>query len=162
MVLVVKNPPANTGDLRDAGSIPGSERSPREGNGNPLQYSCLENSMDSGAWQVIVHRVAKSQTRLKRLSMHDARQIAAKSLHLYPTLCNPLEGVCLTLLQGICLTQGSNPRLWCLLYWQEGSLPLSPPGMHWIRNLGAVAWDSACLIHLPGKLMFLKARGLPV
>ena len=51
VVLVVKNPPANTGDIRDAGSIPGSGRSPGEGNGNPLQYSCLENPMDRGAWQ---------------------------------------------------------------------------------------------------------------
>ena len=92
MVLVVKNPPANTGDLRDAGSIPGSERSPREGNGNPLQYSCLENSMDSGAWQATVHRVAKCQTRLKRLSMLDARQIAAKSLQSCPTSCDPIDG----------------------------------------------------------------------
>ena len=89
---MVKNPPANTGDLRDAGSIPGSERSPREGNGNPLQYSCLENSMDSGAWQATVHRVAKCQTRLKRLSMLDARQIAAKSLQSCPTLCDPIDG----------------------------------------------------------------------
>ena len=45
---VVKNPPANAGDARDAGSIPGSERSPGVGNGNPLQYSCLENPMDRG------------------------------------------------------------------------------------------------------------------
>ena len=74
-MLVVKNPPANTGDLRDAGLIPGSERSPREGNGNPLQCSCLEKSMDSGTWQATVHSVAKSQTRLKRLSVHAARQI---------------------------------------------------------------------------------------
>ena len=48
----------------DPGSIPGLGRSPGEGNGYPLQYSCLENSKDRGAWQVIVHRVAKSQTRL--------------------------------------------------------------------------------------------------
>ena len=47
MVLVVKNPPANAEDLRDKGSIPGSGRSPGEGNGNPLQYSCLENAMES-------------------------------------------------------------------------------------------------------------------
>ena len=47
---VVKNLPANTGDTRDAGSIPGSRRSPGTGNGNPLQYSCLENTMDRGAW----------------------------------------------------------------------------------------------------------------
>ena len=50
MVLVVKNPPANAGDTRDVGSIPGSGISPKGGNGNPLQYSCLENPMDRGAW----------------------------------------------------------------------------------------------------------------
>ena len=50
MLLVVKNPPANAGDVRDTGSIPGSGRSPGEGNGNPLQYSSLENPMDRGAW----------------------------------------------------------------------------------------------------------------
>ena len=52
----------------DLGSIPGSGRSPGGGNGNPLQYSCLENSMDRGDWQAIVHEVEKSWTRLKRLS----------------------------------------------------------------------------------------------
>ena len=58
---MVKNLPASEGDV-DAGSIPGSGRSPGGGNGNPLQHSCLENPTDRGAWQVIVHRVAKSQT----------------------------------------------------------------------------------------------------
>ena len=62
VVLVVKNPLASAGDIRDMGSIPGSERSPGGGHGNPLQYSCLENSMDRGAWWATVHRVAKSQT----------------------------------------------------------------------------------------------------
>ena len=61
---VVKNPPATAGDTRDAGSIPGSGRSPGEGRGNPLQYSCLENLMDRGAW-AIVHRVTNSQILLK-------------------------------------------------------------------------------------------------
>ena len=60
---IVKNPPANAGDARDVGSIPGSGRSPGEGNGNPLQYSCLENPMDRGAWWATVHGVTKSQTR---------------------------------------------------------------------------------------------------
>ena len=55
----------NTGDL---GLIPGLGRPPGEGNGNPLQYSCLENPMDRGAWQTTVHGAAKSQTRLKGLS----------------------------------------------------------------------------------------------
>ena len=58
---MVKNPPANAGDARDIGSIPGWGRSPGEGNGNPLQYSCLENPMDRGIWQVIVQGAAKSQ-----------------------------------------------------------------------------------------------------
>ena len=62
VALVIKNPPANAGDIRDAGSIPGLGRSPGGGHGNPLQYSCLENPMDRGAWQALVHRVAKSQT----------------------------------------------------------------------------------------------------
>ena len=59
---VVKNPPASAGDARDAGLIPGLGRSPRGGNGNPLQYSCLENPTDRGAWWATVHGVAKSQT----------------------------------------------------------------------------------------------------
>ena len=59
-VPMVKTPPANIGDERDTGSIPGSGSFPGGGNGNPLQYSCLENPMDRGAWQAIVHKVAKS------------------------------------------------------------------------------------------------------
>ena len=59
---VVKNMPANAGGIRDTGLIPGSGRSPGEGNGNPLQYSCLENPMDRGAWWTSLHRVAKSWT----------------------------------------------------------------------------------------------------
>ena len=59
---VVKNQPPNVGDIRDVGSIPGSGTSPGEGNGNPLQYSCLENSMVSGTWWTTVHGVTKSQT----------------------------------------------------------------------------------------------------
>ena len=61
---MVKNLPANAGDVRDVGLIPGSGRSPAEGNGYPLQYSCLENPTDRGAWRATVPGVAKSQTRL--------------------------------------------------------------------------------------------------
>ena len=64
MALVVKNLPANAGDIRDVGLFPGSGRSPGEGHGNPLHYCCLENPMDRGAWRATVHRVAKSHTRL--------------------------------------------------------------------------------------------------
>ena len=59
---VVKNPPANAGDKRDTGLIPRSGRSPEGEHDNPLQYSCLENPMDRGAWQATVHGVAKNRT----------------------------------------------------------------------------------------------------
>ena len=61
---MIKNPPANAGAM---GLIPGLGKSPGEGNGNPLQYSCLENSMDRGAWRATVHGVAKSLTRLSTI-----------------------------------------------------------------------------------------------
>ena len=61
---VVRHLPANAGDTGDADLIPGSRRSPGEGKGNPLQYSCLENSMDRGVWWVTVHGIAKSRTQL--------------------------------------------------------------------------------------------------
>ena len=60
VVLVVKNLPANAGDMRDMSLIPGCERSPGGGHGNPLQYSCLKNPMDRGAWWATVHRIAKN------------------------------------------------------------------------------------------------------
>ena len=56
------NPPANRGDIRDAGLSPGPERSPGEGHGNPLQYSCLENPMDRGAWRAEVHGATEMDT----------------------------------------------------------------------------------------------------
>ena len=65
MVRLVKNLPADAGDPRGLGLIPGLGRSPGGGHGNPLQYSCLENSMDRGAWWAMVHRVTKSWTLLK-------------------------------------------------------------------------------------------------
>ena len=59
---MVKNPPVNAGDIRDTGSNLGLRRSPGEGEGNPLQYSCLENPMDIGTWPVTVHRATESDT----------------------------------------------------------------------------------------------------
>ena len=70
MVLVVKNLPANAGDVRETGSTSGLGRYPGGGHGNPLHYSCLENPMDRGAWRATVHRIAKSWTWQKWLSTH--------------------------------------------------------------------------------------------
>ena len=68
--LVVKNLPANAGDVRDAGSSPRSgKKIPLRRHGNPLQYSCLENPMNRGTWWATAHKISKSQTCLKRLSM---------------------------------------------------------------------------------------------
>ena len=75
MMLVVKNPPANVGDIRDSRSIPGLGRSPGVGNSNPCQYSFLENPMDRGVWQATVHRVTQNQTPLKQFSMYTCRLI---------------------------------------------------------------------------------------
>ena len=72
MAAAVKNPPANAGDVRDNGSIPGMGRSPRGENGNLLQYSCLENPRDRGTWWATVHGITKSQTKL---SMHTYTQV---------------------------------------------------------------------------------------
>ena len=80
---VVKNPLANAGDTRDAGSIPGSGRSPGGRRGNPLRYPCLETPMDRGAWRSAVHRVTQSQTRLKQPSMHAC---ATPSFHTQPRM----------------------------------------------------------------------------
>ena len=67
---VVKNPPANAGDARDVGLIPGLGRSPGIGNGNPLQYSCSENYMDRGAWRATVHRVTRVRHNLETVHTH--------------------------------------------------------------------------------------------
>ena len=80
---MVKNPPPNAGD---PGSIPGSGRSPGGGHGNPLQYSCLDNPMDRGAWWATVHGVTNSQTQLKQLSTHAPGlwPVAAEGVSLLP------------------------------------------------------------------------------
>ena len=84
---VVKNLPADAGDARDWGSIPGSERSPGVGNGNPLQYSCLENPMDRGAWRETVHRVTKSQTWLSTHTQHSAAAVVLWGFSHYTKSC---------------------------------------------------------------------------
>ena len=84
---MVKNPPANAGDARDSGSISGLGRSPREGNGYPLQYSCLENCIDRGALWATVHGIAKSWVQLNNSA---ERQTMMYTEHL--PLCSPVHG----------------------------------------------------------------------
>ena len=67
---MAKNPPVNAGDTGDVGSISGLGRFPGEGNGNPLQYSCLENSVDRGAWRAAVHGVTKELDTIEQLTLH--------------------------------------------------------------------------------------------
>ena len=80
IALAVKNLPAKAGDTRVAGFIPGLGGSPGGGHGKPLQYSCLENPMNRGAWQVTVHWVAKSWTKMKLPSTHVSQSSVRKSL----------------------------------------------------------------------------------
>ena len=90
VVLVVKNPPANAGDVRDAGLIHGSGRSPGGEHGNPAKYSCLENPMDRGARWAVVYRVTKSWTQLKRLSTYACLKTPLRHCLPHTAIHNPL------------------------------------------------------------------------
>ena len=96
---LVKNQPVNTGDARDTGSIPGSERSLGEGNGNPHHYSCLENSMDGGAWQATVQRAAESDvidqptTKTAFYYHHVLAILNNVNNKILPVLCPPSKPV---------------------------------------------------------------------
>ena len=85
---MVRNIPASAGNLRDASSIPGSGRS-GGGHGNSLKYSCLENPMDGGAWWAAVHGVAKSWTRLKRLSSSSSSMLHELHISGCSHFCQP-------------------------------------------------------------------------
>ena len=80
---MVKNLPANARDVRDPGSVPESGRSPGGGNGNPLQYSWLEDPMDSGAWRATVHGVTKSQTQLSTITVNRFLKTISHMLGLF-------------------------------------------------------------------------------
>ena len=118
VLLVVKNPPPSAGDVRDTGSIPGLGRAPGEGNGYPLQYSCLENPMDRGSWWVPGHGVAKSRTWLKQLSIHSIQLLYLSG----PLLrLKPLPQILLSpfLLSSLFALRGA---------WEPSILP----SLHWV------------------------------
>ena len=89
---MVTSLPASAGDIRDMGLIPGLGRSPGGGHGSPLQYSCLENPMDRGAWWATGHGVAKSQTQLKPLSTAQQPCRGRRVLFLQPSNVTQLLG----------------------------------------------------------------------
>ena len=101
VMLVVKNLPTNAGDIRDAGSIPGSERSSEEGNGTPLQYSWLENSMGGEAWWATVHEAAKSQTQLSDWAHTVALFLSLRSSMMFSTVAAVMYCYSLTSCEGI-------------------------------------------------------------
>ena len=136
VLLVVKNPPANSRDVRDVGSIPGSGRSPGGGLGNPPQYSCLGNPTDRGAWQVTVHRLVNRQKQPKVLSTHAHLYINIYILYIlfqilfhykllqgikYNFLCYTI-GSCLSVLHiVICICYSQAPNLSLLLPFPFGN-----------------------------------------
>ena len=132
-MLVVKNLLANAGDVRDTGLIPGLGRSAGGGHGNRLQHSCLENPMERGAWWGKVHRVAESQTRLKRPGMH-----------------------------ACCVSAGPLCCIY-MMWWMRSTLHawgrmfLSPSHTGFFWYLGSDGWGHQDHIHL--KLKFLQNWG---
>ena len=102
---MVKNSPTNAGGAGDLDSIPGSERSPGEGNGNPLQCSCLEKPRDGGAWWAAVYGVAQSRTRLTRLSssiINVPNHYAPAAYCLYQIIYKFVVSINITILQIHC------------------------------------------------------------
>ena len=147
----VKNPPANAGDARDTVWIPGSGRSPGVGNGNPLQYSCLKNPIDRGAWWATDHGIAKSRTQLS------AHTFACTLLHWQsdslplshqgsPTIVLnlselKLEGVCVCecvwtcMLCGWCWSLCQTPEMWSTMQGALQTLShVTLPSSKWGRN----------------------------
>ena len=149
MLLVVNNPPANGKDIRDTGLIPGLGRSPGEGNGNLPWYSCLENSMDRGAWWAIVDRATKSWTQL---SMH--AHGAWVALPLKP-LIFPLQQISSSLLSFSCskhIRKEFPPRfeIPTLYSW-------NPELYFWSRNL-AIRLQGLFSVIFPFLINFLFKR----
>ena len=135
VALVVKNLPVNAGDIRDAGLIPGSRRSPGGGHGNLLQYCCLENLTDREHWLATVHRVIESQTRLKQLSMHTFVYLATPHLSCGTwDLQSSLQHVGSS---SLTRNQTSVPPLgvWSLNHWTTREVPSPSVSLHCLPSM---------------------------
>ena len=156
---------ASAGDMRDAGSIPRSGRSPGGRHGNPFQHSCLENVMDRGAWWATVHRIAQSQTRLKQLSTHTRMLKIVKVIQFSSdtqsclTLCDPMD----------CSTSGFPVHHQLLelaqthIHWVSDAIqpshPLSfpsPPTFNHSQHQGLFKWVTS--LHQVAKVMEFQIR----
>ena len=127
---MVKNPPANAGDIREVDLIPGSGRSPAERNGNPLQYSWLENPMDTGAWQAVVHRLQRVR--------HDRSDLAHVRCFLFVNILN-------------------NPFYsFHLLLFSFRAWSVSPPLLHKLLIIHRLAAILASFANAPWKCLSLK------
>ena len=166
LVLVVKNLPANAGDIRDADLIPGLGRSPGGEHGKPLQYSCLENPMDKGVWWATVHRVAQSWTQLKWLSMHTCMDLLMTILSIMDDMHSHIHlshmYVCvLQLLRDMAhkmLWPNNIPLLfWKNFYWRVITLQYCAGFCHtsmWISHRYTYA---PFLLNLPGIYHFIPS-----
>ena len=144
MVLVVKNTPANAGDTRDVGSIPGSGRSPGEGNGNPLQYSCLGNLTNRGAWRATVHGVARNWTQLSDKTATDLFiWIVRKMVPAYMPACNVWEYLFPVSL-----------LIWLLLFKKDDGWMASSTQWTWIWANSRKYWRTG----KPGMLQFMRSQ----
>ena len=123
LALEVKNLPANAGARTDTGSVPGLGRSPAEGHGDPLQYSCLENPKDRGAWQATVHSVAKSWTSLKQFSTSMPAIMRILSLP--------------------CVGPKKGPLRWNWVPHVPGEWTLSIPGQVWVQLMGCPGFSAS-------------------
>ena len=139
VALVVKNLPANAGDIRDMDLIPGSGRSPGRGHGNPLQYSCLENPMDRGAWQATVPGITKSGTQTEETwCPHTPRVLKKLKIEWSYDPAIPLLGTYLRkiIIWKDAFTPMFTAALFTIAYtWKQ---PKCPPMQEWIRKM----WDT--------------------
>ena len=152
---MVKNLPANVGDAAEMGLIPGSGRSPRVGNGRPLQCSCLENSIDSGAWQATVHGVSQSCTQLSTAQQHHKTCGGCKNVPLRSawggSICCPLAlpPRCVNaLLLSVCRWLIMRGVLMQVHSWETWD---SYPGWFWLED-SPLAWLNFCWTTLQSKI----------
>ena len=141
---MVKNPPLNAGDVRDAALTPGYGRYPGEVHGNPLQYSCLENLKDIGDWEATVHGAAKSQTQMKRLSTHNGPNIQGSYAILFFTASD------FTFTTRHIHNWVSFP-LWPSLYILSGAISLTPTELTGSSSVLYLFAFSYCLCGSQGK-----------